>query len=134
MKKTSQSTAPLNNASPGYVLKTFFMDPLGLTAYRVSKDTGISPIAISQILRGQRSVSAGAALKLGMYFGVEPDFWLNLQSHMDLAREAKRAPRITLCAVLNGRSFVLKEAKSNGSRHWQVLMMKTRHNGGVKKG
>jgi len=134
MKKHPPINGSAITATPGYVLKTFFMDPLGLTAYRVSKDTGISPIALSQILRAQRAVSPAAALKLSMYFGVEADFWLNLQSHMDLAREAKTARRIDLCPGLDGRTFVLKEAKSNGSRHWQVLMVKTRHNGGVKKG
>ena len=115
-----------NGTTPGHILKTFFMDPLGLTAYRVAKDTGMTPIALSQILRGQRGISAGVALKLGIYFGVEPDFWLSLQAHSDLTEEAKAKPKVEPCQALEGRAFVLKESKLNGTRNWQVMMVKKR--------
>ncbi len=114
------------------VLKTLFMDPLGLTAYRVAKDTGMAPIAVGQILRGQRAITPAVALKLGVYFGVEPDFWLGLQGHQDLAREAAASrgrPGVARCAALEGRAFVLKESKLNGSRNWQVMIVKARGNG-----
>lgn len=117
--------------TPGHVLKTFFMEPLGLTAYRVSKDLGITAIAMSHILRGKRGITPSVALRLGIYFGVEPNFWLGLQAHHDLAVEASARRRIPVerCAALDGRAFVLKESKVNGTRNWQVLMAKTRANG-----
>lgn len=117
--------------APGQVLKKFFMDPLGLSAYRVAKDIGITAIAMSHILRGKRSITPAVALRLGVYFGVEPDFWLSLQAHNDLAAEAaaKRRAPVARCEALEGRAFALKETKMNGLRNWQVLMVKTRSNG-----
>ena len=123
---TKNGKPKINTASPGHALKTLFMDPLGLTAYRVAKDTGMTPIAMSQILRGQRAISPSVALKFGMYFGVEPDFWLSLQAHADLVEEAKAKPKVAPCLALQGRAFVLKETKVNGSRNWQVIMVKRR--------
>ncbi len=117
-----------SSAAPGHALKTFFMDPLGLTAYRVAKDIGITAIAMSHILRGQRSITPSVALKLGQYFGVEPEFWLSLQMHHDLAKElagSKKKAQTMRCAALEGRAFVLKETKTLGGRSWQVLMANT---------
>jgi addiction module HigA family antidote len=122
-----------NQATPGNVLQKFFMDPLGLTAYRVAKDIGVTAIAISHILRGQRSITPAVAMKLGQYFGVEADFWLSLQAHCDLASEGKKAPKVGRCAALEGRAFALKETKLNGTRNWQVLMVKARSNGNGKR-
>jgi addiction module HigA family antidote len=124
------------NGTPGHVLKTFFMEPLGLTAYRVAKDIGITAIAMSHILRGKRGITPSVALRLGFYFGVEPEFWLNLQAHHDLSVEAvgKRHGAVERCAALDGRAFVLKETKSAQGRNWQVLMAKTRNGGAAAKG
>jgi addiction module HigA family antidote len=126
-----KTSKPLPKGTPGEVLKTFFMDPLGLTAYRVAKEVGITPIAMSHILRGKRGITPAVALRLGFYFGVEPEFWLGLQAHHDLAAEAgsKKRTQVERCAALDGRAFVLKETKVNGARNWQVLMAKTRANG-----
>ena len=124
----SKSSKPPQNGIPGQVLKSLFMDPLGLTAYRVAKDIGITAIAMSHILRGQRSITPSVALRLGQYFGVEAEFWLSLQTHHDLAKEStgskKKLPTMR-CAALEGRAFVLKETKINGVRNWQVLMART---------
>lgn len=130
-KISNSRTKETPNGTPGHVLKTFFMEPLGLTAYRVAKDLGITPIAMSHILRGKRGITPSVALRLGVYFGVEADFWLNLQSHHELAVEAtgKRKIPVERCAALDGRAFVLKETKSAQGRNWQVLMAKTRANG-----
>lgn len=61
-----------------------FMEPLKLTAYAVAKATGSSPIAISQICRGRRGVSAEMALKLGRLFNVSPELWMGIQADYDL--------------------------------------------------
>ena len=60
------------------------MKPLGPTQYRVAKDIGVSPLRISQIVRGQRAISADTALRLARYFGTSPAVWLRLQARYDL--------------------------------------------------
>jgi addiction module HigA family antidote len=74
----------LNPVHPGDVLREDFMKPLGLSAYAVAKAVGATPIAISQICRGKRSVSAEMALKLGRLFNVSPELWLGIQADYDL--------------------------------------------------
>jgi addiction module HigA family antidote len=74
---------------PGIILQEEFIRPLGLTAYRVAKECGLSHPAMSEILRGKRSVTAETALRLGIYFKIEPEFWLRLQADYDL-RKARR--------------------------------------------
>jgi addiction module HigA family antidote len=69
---------------PGQVLRERFMEPLGLTAYRVAKELSVAPITISEILRGKRAISASMARRLGVYFGVDPLFWMSLQAWHDL--------------------------------------------------
>ena len=74
----------LNPVHPGDVLREDFMKPLNLSAYAVAKAIGATPIAISQICRGRRSVSAEMALKLGRLFQVSPELWMGIQSDYDL--------------------------------------------------
>jgi addiction module HigA family antidote len=80
--KAPRRHAPVH---PGEVLSEKFMKPLGLTAYRVAVDCGLRPPRIHAIVHGQRGISADTALRLGRYFGVTPQFWLNLQAAYDLA-------------------------------------------------
>jgi len=75
---------------PGEILSEEFMKPRAITQYRVAKDIHVSPRRINEIVHGTRAVSADTALRLGRYFGVAPQFWLNLQSHYDLAVEGDR--------------------------------------------
>lgn len=75
--------------APGVILRAEFIKPLGLTAYQVAKACGISHPGMSEILRGKRSITAETALRLGIYFGIEPEFWLRLQADYDL-RKARR--------------------------------------------
>ena len=75
--------------APGVILREEFIKPLGLTAYRVAKDCGLSHPAMSEILRGKRAVTAETALRLGLYFKMEPEFWIRLQADYDL-RKARR--------------------------------------------
>ena len=77
----------LDNIHPGEVLLEEFMKPLGITAYRLSKDLGIPQTRISEILKGRRRVSADTALRLSKYFGNSAKFWLGLQDDYDLEEE-----------------------------------------------
>lgn len=69
---------------PGEVLRDEFLEPFGLSQYRVAIDVGVSPRRINEIVQGERALTADTALRLGHYFGMSPLFWLNLQSHYDL--------------------------------------------------
>jgi len=104
------------------------MTPLGVSAYRLSAELGVAPIAVSQVLRGKRAISPSMALKLGSYFGVEPGFGMALQAAHDLQLAAQQAaeqgaPAVARCPALDGRSLVLRETKLNGKRQWEVLMV-----------
>ncbi len=69
---------------PGEVLLEDFMKPLGLSTYRVAKDIGVPTLRISQIVRGQRAVTADTALRLARYFGTSPEAWMRWQAQYDL--------------------------------------------------
>jgi addiction module HigA family antidote len=75
---------------PGDILATEFMEPLGLTAYRLAKELHVPLPRINDVVRGKRAISADTALRLGIYFGLPAQFWLNLQNDYDirLARSA----------------------------------------------
>ena len=79
----------LKNIHPGEVLKEEFLEPLGITAYRLSKDTFIPQTRISEILKGKRRVTADSALRFAKYFGTSAKFWLGLQDDYDLEEERK---------------------------------------------
>jgi len=69
---------------PGEILKEEFLEPLGLSQYRVAVDISVPPRRINEIVHGKRSISADTALRLARYFGTTDRFWLNLQTHYDL--------------------------------------------------
>lgn len=69
---------------PGEILEQEFMRPLGLTKYRLAKDTGMPADRVGRIVAGTRSISADTALRLARYLRTTPQFWLNLQSRYDL--------------------------------------------------
>lgn len=69
---------------PGEILLEEFMKPLGVTQYRLAKETEVPPRRINEIVQGQRSVTADTALRLAKFFGTSEMFWLNLQAHYDL--------------------------------------------------
>jgi addiction module HigA family antidote len=83
----------LGPVHPGDVLREDFMKPLGLSAYAVAKAIGATPIAISEIIRRKRAVSAEMALKLGRLFNVSPELWTGIQADYDLevARDRSEA-------------------------------------------
>jgi addiction module HigA family antidote len=80
----------LEPVHPGEILSEEFMKPRGITQYRVAKDIHVSPRRINEIVHGARAVSADTALRLGRYFSVAPQFWLNLQSRYDLEVEGEK--------------------------------------------
>ena len=69
---------------PGEVLLEEFLNPMGISQYRLAKDTSVPPRRINEIVHGARAVTADTALRLGRYFGTSAQFWLNLQTHFDL--------------------------------------------------
>lgn len=75
---------------PGEVLMEEFLKPMGISQYRLAKDITVPPRRINEIVHGDRSITADTALRLGRYFGVSPQFWLNLQAHYDLVHEEDR--------------------------------------------
>ena len=83
-----KTTKQLPSIHPGEILMEEFLKPLGISQYRVSHDISVPARRINEIVHGLRSISADTALRLGRYFGIEPQFWLNLQSHYDLEAQA----------------------------------------------
>lgn len=77
-------------AHPGEILRTEFMEPMGITAYRLARALHFP--GIYEIVRGQRAISADVALRLGKYFGMTPRFWMNLQTDYALRLAARSAP------------------------------------------
>ena len=78
------------NITPGEILSEEFLKPMGITAYRLSKDTGMPATRVSQILKGKRRITADTALRLSRYFGNSADFWLGIQDEYDLREEQER--------------------------------------------
>jgi len=74
----------LDPITPGEILREDFMEPLGISINRLSRDLAVPPNRISEIVNGKRAITADTALRLQRYFGVEAQFWLNLQSEYDL--------------------------------------------------
>ena len=80
---------------PGEILLEEFLRPMGISQYRLAKDMSVPQRRISEIVQGKRSVTADTALRLGRFFGMEAQFWLNLQSRHDLLRaEAELEKRL----------------------------------------
>jgi addiction module HigA family antidote len=91
----------LSNIHPGEVLLEEFLKPNNISAYKLSKDIGIPQTRTSEIIRGNRSITADTALRLSYYFGNSAKFWLGLQNDFDLeeqkkikAKDLKRIKRI----------------------------------------
>ncbi len=77
----------LENIHPGEILKEEFLDPMEITAYRLSKETFIPQTRISEIIKKKRRITADTALRLSKYFGTSAKFWLGLQDDYDLEEE-----------------------------------------------
>src|SRR5262249_32090161 len=82
-----KKTAPVH---PGEILLQDFLLPMGITQYRLAKDTSAPPRRINEIVKGKRAISADTALRLSRFFAVSERFWLNLQTHYDLEMQKDR--------------------------------------------
>jgi addiction module HigA family antidote len=83
----------LVNITPGEILEADFLKPLGLSQYRLAKDIGVPARRINEIVKGKRAITADTALRLGRYFKMSAQFWLNLQSHYELELAENRLGR-----------------------------------------
>ncbi len=77
----------LINIHPGEILLKEFLIPMGISAYKLSKETGISQNRISVIIKGNRRITADTALRFSKYFGNSAKFWLGLQDDFDIEEE-----------------------------------------------
>jgi antitoxin HigA-1 len=75
---------------PGEILLADYLEPLGISQYRVARDISVPPRRINEIVHGTRAISADTALRLARYFGTSEHFWLNLQARYDLETERDR--------------------------------------------
>ncbi|MFT3911405.1 MAG: HigA family addiction module antitoxin [Ferruginibacter sp.] len=79
--------AKLKNIHPGEVLLEEFLLPMEISAYKLSKDTDIPQTRISQIIKGNRRITADTAIRFSKYFGTSAKFWLGLQDDYDIEEE-----------------------------------------------
>ncbi len=77
----------LNNVCPGEILNEEFLKPLGITSYRLAKETHIPATRISQIIKGKRKITTDTALRFSKFFENSPDFWLGIQIEFELREE-----------------------------------------------
>ena len=92
-------TKLIDEIHPGEILLEGFMKPMGINARRLAADIDVSPSRISELVHGQRPITADTALRLGLYFAMEPPFWMNLQAEYDMRMATRNlrekiAPRI----------------------------------------
>ena len=76
---------------PGEILMEDFIEAFGITQHRLSVAIGVPPRRINEIVHGKRGITADTALRLGRYFGIDPQFWLNLQSRYEIELAHDRA-------------------------------------------
>ena len=84
------SAVAIDPVAPGVRLREEWLEPLGITAYKLAADIGVPSNRITMIVAGQRAITADTALRLARYFETDPQSWLNLQTRYDLALETKR--------------------------------------------
>jgi addiction module HigA family antidote len=89
----------LDEIHPGEILLEDFMKPMAISARQLASDIDVPPSRISELVHGTRPITADTALRLGLFFGMDPRFWLNLQTEYDLrvatrSLQDKIAPRI----------------------------------------
>lgn len=94
----------LDSIHPGEILYEEFMKPLGISINHLGRDIDVPPGRISEIIRGKRAITADTALRLGKYFDISPEIWLNLQADYDLRRAQrttwpKVSPRVRVRAA-----------------------------------
>lgn len=98
-------TKKIKAIHPGEILMEEFLKPLKISQYRLAKDIGVAPLRINEIVRELRAITTDTALRLGKYFSVSPQFWLNLQARYNLEIETE-----ILSAILKHDVKVLEYA------------------------
>ena len=101
----------LDPIKPGEILREDFLEPLGVSINKLSRDLSVPPNRISEIVSGRRAITADTALRLQRYFGVEAQFWLNLQTEYD-----RRIMKRKVWADIERRITPIKETRI-GSEH-----------------
>lgn len=84
MSSSSTTTEKWAPTHPGEVLMEDFINGFGITQNKLAVSIGVPPRRINEIVHGKRAITADTALRLGRYFGIDPQFWLNLQTHYEL--------------------------------------------------
>jgi addiction module HigA family antidote len=84
IRRPTMTNKNLPSIHPGEILLEEFLRPMGISQYRLAKDISVSPRRINEIVHGKRAITADTALRLGRFFGMSPQFWLNLQNRYDL--------------------------------------------------
>jgi addiction module HigA family antidote len=82
----AKSLAPLYFPHPGEILRTEFLEPMGVTQYRLAMDLKIPHSRVTAIIRGRRAITSDTALRLSRYFGTSAEFWIGLQQEYDLRK------------------------------------------------
>lgn len=90
---------------PGEILLEEFLEPMGISQYRLAKDITVPPRRVNEIAHGKRAITADTALRLSRYFGTSERFWMNLQTRYDLEVEKERLQK-----RLDKEVVVLKKA------------------------
>jgi addiction module HigA family antidote len=96
--------AKLKNIHPGEILSEEFLVPFNITAYKLAKDIEIPQTRVSEILKGNRRITADTALRLSKYFGDSAKFWLGLQDDFDIEEEILlKGPMLKSIKALNAK-------------------------------
>ena len=101
---TGRKLAPVH---PGAVLLTDFIEPLGLTRYRVAKAIGVQQRRVDEICAGSRAITADTAVRLGLLFKVEPEFWMRLQVQFDIEVLLREHGARIASDIANNASYAL---------------------------
>lgn len=102
---TEKTTELLDEIHPGEILLEEFMKPMHITARQLAADIDVPPSRISDIVNGNRPITADTALRLGLFFKMEERFWLNLQAEYDI-----RMARRTLFSKISSRIRVFDDS------------------------
>ena len=86
IKRFEMAKRDFDPICPGEILLEEFLRPMEISQYRLAKDISVPQRRISEIVQGKRSITADTALRFGRFFGMEAQFWLNLQSRFDLQK------------------------------------------------
>ncbi len=110
----------LKNIHPGEILNEEFIKPMEITAYRLAKETNLPQTAISDIIKGKRSITARIALRFAKFFGTTPQFWTGLQVDYDIEKEKeklkKELAKIHTYKISDSVSFAVSDKKAKYNR------------------